>query len=322
MSSYQEMIQKIADAICENALKEKNYILVGDNSSGKSEVLQKVIERKLGSAVYFIDSVNRTFDAGKVELRSRSYLHVNLEPRCVITERMAPDRFNLQDSFSAIGCIEKMYAKYMERLAFMCKNLLGREIRIVRETLEAGLVENKVLIDGVEASLSSGYQAVIRIFCEILYFCDVMEGQKWEKGFVVIDELDEYLSPKYSAKILSYLQHQFPELSFLVTTHSIDLVESSEDANLIVLKDLSFEIYLSREIGTAILVDDIFTNLFFENRKVHQSEDDEIDKRLRRLLNLKIAGVWDKNAEDELWSINTEEILPHQKMICRQIKEW
>ena len=48
MNSYQKMIQKIADAICENVLKEKNYILVGDISSGKSEVLRKVIERKLG----------------------------------------------------------------------------------------------------------------------------------------------------------------------------------------------------------------------------------------------------------------------------------
>ena len=322
MNSYQEMIQKIADAICENVLKEKNYILVGDNSSGKSEVLRKAIERKLGGAVYFIDSVNRTFDAGKVELRSRSYLHVNLDPGCVITERIAPDRFNLQDSFSALGCIEKMYAKYMERLTVMCKDFLGKEICVVRETLDAGLVENKVLIDGVEASLSSGYQAVIRIFCEILYFYDVMEGQKWEKGFVVIDELDEYLSPKYSSKILSYLQHQFPELSFLVTTHSIDLVEASEDVNLIVLKDVNFKIYSSREMGTAILADDIFTNLFFENRKEHQSEDDEIDKRLRQLLNLRIAGVWDENAEDELRAISTEEILPHQKMICRQIKEW
>ena len=171
--------------------------------------------------------------------------------------------------------------------------------------------------------LSSGYQAIIRILLELLYYQDmVIETNSLQYAWIVIDELDEYLSPKYSAKILSYLQHQFPELSFLVTTHSIDLVEASEDVNLIVLKDVNFKIYSSREMGTAILADDIFTNLCFENRKEHQSEDDEIDKRLRQLLNLRIAGVWDENAEDELRAISAKEILPHQKMICRQIKEW
>ncbi len=62
-----------------------------------------------------------------------------------------------------------------------------------------GIPENVVMIDRSRAKLSSGYQAVLRLFCEILHFCEVMEERKWFRGLVVIDEIDEYLSPKYSA---------------------------------------------------------------------------------------------------------------------------
>lgn len=322
MYNYQEMITNIVDILCGDGKKGKSYLLVGDNSSGKSEILKKVVQKKRGESVYFIDSVNRTFDAGKVELESGFYKDVNLNPECVVAERIASNRFNLQDSFQAIGCIEQMYVKYQAGLTAMCKEFLDKEIKIVREKIEAGLVENKVLMDGIETSISSGYQAVIRLFMEILYFCDVMEAQGWESGFVVIDELDEYLSPKYSSRIFNYLQEQFPMMSFLVTTHSIDLVEASKKADLIILKETDYEIYSSEEMEQTVSAEDVFVNLFFEDRILHESGDDEVDEKLRKLLNLKIAGAWDKKAEDEFEKINTDEILPHQKMICRQIEEW
>lgn len=58
MSSYQNMIHRVTDIICENISAKRNYILIGDNSSGKSDILRMVIENKSGQAVYFIDSVN------------------------------------------------------------------------------------------------------------------------------------------------------------------------------------------------------------------------------------------------------------------------
>lgn len=61
MDSYYNMIGKVVSLICDNQEKCYSYILVGDNSSGKSEILQKVIKREKNKAVYFIDSVNRRF---------------------------------------------------------------------------------------------------------------------------------------------------------------------------------------------------------------------------------------------------------------------
>lgn len=69
-------------------------------------------------------------------------------------------------------------------------------------------------VDDAEVQLSSGYQAVIRLFCEICYFNDVMQSKNWTQGVVVIDEIDEYLSPKNSAEILNYIQRKFPQCCF------------------------------------------------------------------------------------------------------------
>lgn len=220
MNNYQIMIDRIADILCENSAAYKNYILIGDNSSGKSEILRKVVERKIDEAVYFIDSVNRTFDTEKVELVSKAYKNVKPDSRSVVSERINP--FNLQDTFKAAGCIEQLFDKYSGKVISMFQGFFGRNLQIVRENLEAGLSENRVILNGSETKLSSGYQAVIRLFCEILFFCDAMQEKKWKKGYVVIDEIDEYLSPKYSARIFNFLQEQFSELNFLVTTHSLD----------------------------------------------------------------------------------------------------
>lgn len=322
MNNYQNKLDDIVNLIDKGTLEKRNYIIVGDNASGKSEILLSFMQRKGSQLVYFIDSVNRTFDPAKVELQSKSYQYMNLTPDCVISDRIACNNFNLCDTFKALSCIEQLYSKYKEKLTNMCKCFLGTNIHIEREQLEAGLIENKVIIDGEEAKLSSGYQAVMRIFCEILYFYDVMEAQNWQHAVVVIDEIDEYLSPRYSARILNFLQKEFAELNFVVTTHSIDLVENTENTDIIVINDTSYMVHGSEELKNDILVDDIFTALFFKEKMVHISDNDIIDESLRRLLSLKIAGEWNEVAENELQNIKQRKVSPHQQMLCKQIEEW
>lgn len=322
MSSYQEMVERIADIISKNSETGKSFILVGDNSSGKSDILRRVVEQKLPNAVYLIDSVNRTFDADRVELISKSYEKVKLDSAEVTAERLLPFHFNLQDTFKAASCTEHLYDKYKSRLTEMCRDFLGKEVRIFREIVDMGIPENVVMIDGNRSKLSSGYQAVLRLFCEILYFCDVMEERKWLQGLVVIDEIDEYLSPKYSAKIYNFLQSRFPKLIFLITTHSLDLVKNSERADLIILHDTEYKIYTGQELESMVSAENIFADLFFKDSVIHPSDNDWLDEKLRALLNSKIAGVWDEKMQRELRDMEYETLLPHQKMIHKQIEEW
>ena len=323
MDSYYNMIGKVTSLICDNQKEGYSYILVGDNSSGKSEILQKVIKKEKSKAVYFIDSVNRTFKISDVELAGKFYENVKFDLNQILEMRLNPLNFNLQDTFDAVYRIECLYAKYETRLVKMFKEFLGRDISIKKKVIEeVGVTENIVIIDGEEVNLSSGYQAILRVFCEIVFFCDVMKVNNWERGLVVIDELDEYLSPRYSAEILNYLQTQFPDMNFLVTTHSLDLVKSTKNMNLIVIGESDYEGYTGQQLEDSMLAEDIFTNLFFEERKIHKSEDDSIDKELRRLLNIKIAQIWNEEYQKEFDALPFDTMTPHQKIIYKQIEGW
>ena len=88
------------------------------------------------------------------------------------------------------------------------------------------------------------------------------------------------------------------------------------------MKESEYEIYTEEQLESMVSADDIFVNLFFEKKIIHQSDNDVCDEQLRRLLNLKIAGMWDEKAEMELHEIEYERILPHQKLIYKQIEEW
>lgn len=322
MKSYQNMIHRIVDIICENSSDGQNYILIGDNSTGKSDILRKVTERKSKGAVYFIDSVNRTFDAGRVELVGESYKNLKLDSQRIVLERISLFNYNQRDTFCVPSYIEQIFAKYSSEVYTLCKIFLGHELEIVQEKLEAGVVENQVILDGNAAKLSSGYQAVMRLFTEILYFCDVMSEKKWDHGFVIIDELDEYLSPRNSSMIFNFLQERFPKLNFLITTHSLDMVASARNSDLILLNESDYEIYAESELGNTVDVDRIFSKLFFKDKSIHQSSDDSIDEKLRTLLNMKIAGLWDEAAQIEFQKMGNGHMQPHQKMIYRQIEEW
>ena len=317
------MVKKVVSLICENRKENNNYILVGDNSSGKSEILQSVIEKEKDKAVYFIDSVNRTFKVNDVELMGKSYENMVFNLSRVLEMRLNPLNFNLQDTFGTVSCIERLYVKYVQELTRMCREFLDRDIRIEKQVIEEiGLTENVVLVDGEKVKLSSGYQAILRLFCEIEFFIDVMKVNTWEQGLAVIDEIDEYLSPKYSAEILNYLQEQFPNLNFLVTTHSLELVKSTKNANLVVIGNANYEIYTGQQLEDGMLAEDVFTNLFFENRKVHKSGDGSLDKELRRLLNIKIAKLWNEENQEEFDKLSFDEMTPHQKIIYKQIEGW
>ena len=162
--------------------------------------------------------------------------------------------------------------------------------------------------------MSSGYQALIRIFMEILYFSDTKS-----KGTIVIDEIDEFLSVKNSGKILGFLKNKFPELNFVVTTHSADLIANAEETNLILLYGENFEILDAGDFSSISQVYDIFS-VFFEQKKKNDKE--KRDEILRRLFNNKMSGIWNSEDEAELEKMKAEKITKAQKLIVKQIEEW
>ena len=74
--------------------------------------------------------------------------------------------------------------------------------------------------------LSDGVRAVISLTADIAFRCARLNGHfgelaaKETKGVILIDEVDLHLHPAWQQRILQSLQVAFPEMQFIVSTHS------------------------------------------------------------------------------------------------------
>lgn len=85
--------------------------------------------------------------------------------------------------------------------------------------------------------LSSGFSAIMYIYSDLLMKVELKEIPADQlKGIVLIDELDAHLHVSLQRRILSFFTHAFPNIQFIVTTHSPFVVQSVNDA---VIYDLS-----------------------------------------------------------------------------------
>jgi predicted ATP-dependent endonuclease of OLD family len=85
--------------------------------------------------------------------------------------------------------------------------------------------------------LSAGYSSILRVFTELLMTVEVSEFSPEKiKGFVVIDEVDAHLHPSLQRKVLPFFSKLFPNIQFIVSTHSPFVISSESDS---VIYDLS-----------------------------------------------------------------------------------
>lgn len=311
------MLMEIKNKILNKELKHRNAIIVGDNSSGKSEVLKQILTGQQ-EGYYFIDSINRNFNYEKVnrlEDLKETY-------KSVVRCRLMENNFNLVDTFDLYGTgldvIEKIYYNYNEKLEAMLKSFLDIDFKIDTINDEV-LGKKKVLnIDNGIDKLSSGYQAIIRLFLELLYFQDTLEGNITHP-VVVIDEINEFLSTKNEERILPFILKSFENMNFVVTTHSADVIASSIDCNIIVLSGNNYECLDGNDFSSVTDVREIFDKIYGLEDK---NRVDDMEMVLRNLLNSKISETWTAVEESQLKDINEAILTNSQRLILNQIKSW
>ena len=87
--------------------------------------------------------------------------------------------------------------------------------------------------------MSDGFKAMINIVSEIAYRCIQLNGflgldaVRKTPGVVMIDEVDLYLHPRWQRHVLIDLQDAFPNVQFIVTTHSPFIVQSLKKGRLV-----------------------------------------------------------------------------------------
>lgn len=307
---YCQMIDRLTKILANRKLEYKDTIIIGDNSSGKSDILKQLIENDAEGVFYFIDAVNRYFNVAQIMPNPIPNIAYSTEiSKCRIKE----ENFNQRDSFYYKGtprAVEELYANYVDEITEMMEEFLT-----IKFDIKQGEVGLEVYIDEEEVTLSSGYQALMRIFLETIYFASTRET-----GTIVIDEIDEFLSVSNSGRILGFLRNKFPKLNFFVTTHSADLIAHSENINLVLLENQNFEIVDAGDFASISQVYDIFEAVL--GKSVNKSHKQQTDETLRMLLNNKIAGVWERNDEALLQEIKSRELTRAQRLIIRQIEAW
>lgn len=128
--------------------------------------------------------------------------------------------------------------------------LLPNEIRVKRVDSDGLWLEDR---NGVELSwgeMSDGYRAALALLADILrhllnhYGLDGLTARDAEgrlfitrKGVVLIDEIDAHLHPEWQREIGFWLKKRFPNIQFIVTSHSPLICQAADPNGLFVLPE-------------------------------------------------------------------------------------
>ncbi|MCI9128398.1 MAG: ATP-binding protein [Eubacterium sp.] len=312
MTCYQNMINDLTDIIQREGLPYKDTIIIGNNSSGKSELVKNLLQKAGFENWYLIDAVNRYFSVSQIYKMSGEASKLQFSKK-IAEHRLEEDNFNLKDTFYYMGVptsIENFYFEFATEIKRLIQQFL--DVRLEIKQTEVGY---EVYLDNVISTLSSGYQALIRIFMEMEYVKRTME-----RGTIIIDEIDEFLFAYNSGRIFEFLRHEYSRFSFVVTTHSADLIANAMQANILLLSDGTYEFLDADDFNSVSQVYNIFDSIF-KDTKISDYKD-RVDTCLRRLLNNKVSGIWVEADENEFMRIKEMNLTKVQKVLIRQIEEW
>ncbi|MNI24310.1 hypothetical protein D3C73_779240 [compost metagenome] len=171
-----------------------------------------------------------------------------------------------------------------------------------------GELEAFVKIDDVDlgkkthSNMSDGLIAMLNLVAELAFRCVILNGFLGKEairattGIVLIDELDMHLHPKWQRHVVSDLKKAFPNIQFVVTTHSPFIVQSLDSDELynldkyadIVPKDLKID-----DIATLVMgVESPFSD---KNQEQYQQARSILEK-----LNF---GISENEISDDIESI-------------------
>ena len=86
--------------------------------------------------------------------------------------------------------------------------------------------------------LSGGFKSILSVIFSIIDWCEgVNEGEmgliEHAQGTVLIDEIDAHLHPEWQGIVVQNLRKLFPEIQFILTTHSPHIIASAEENQII-----------------------------------------------------------------------------------------
>ena len=163
--------------------------------------------------------------------------------------------------------------------------------------------------------LSSGFSAIMYIYSDLLMKVELKDIPADKlKGIVLIDELDAHLHVSLQRRILSFFTHAFPNIQFIVTTHSPFVVQSVNDA---VIYDLSKREQL--EDLSVFSYQSILEGLL--GVELNSISTEELLDDLDDALNIDIFNANKINILVNKLSVHEAELSPEANLILQQAKK-
>lgn len=129
------------------------------------------------------------------------------------------------------------------------------DIRVTRNPLQMRIKKNGFSLN--VSQLSDGekiYIALVGDLCRRLTLANpVLEDPLLGEGIVLIDELDLHLHPQWQTEITTRLCETFPNVQFIVTTHSPLVITNVQSSQLRILSSAGGNIEVLRSAGSYAL---------------------------------------------------------------------
>jgi len=289
---------------------------VGTVKKIAAEHYRKVMQEgndTVGLPVIAYLGTSRVFASGRNTINSR--VRLQRIGRKIFSEgyqdwdEMKASKFHFNDwlnTYDVLVQIDKEYDRTKE--AFL--NAIKKANPYISDIIiNNGEIWVKVKIDGNESSLlplglhSDGVHYFTAMVAELAYRCIVLNGYLNEKaiiestGIVMIDEIDLHLHPNWQRHVVNDLKEAFPQIQFVVTTHSPFIVQSLESDEIWNL-DKEMDVSPKKE-----KIDTIVTKIMGVSSAYSIENEDEYKKSKKFLSDLE-QNKSSKELEEDLEDIS------------------
>lgn len=192
------------------------------------------------------------------------------------------DREKLKD-FNYKSPVLETVRKALDEVVECYKNprIETRPLRFIMDRIDKDGSSHELRIE----QLSEGYKIVIAMVADLAARMAEanpdMDNPLNTTGIVLVDEIDLHLHPRWQRNILVQLSRVFPNLQFIVSTHSpIIVVGAAEIAQVVNLNKINNEEYLYQDDIQVSNVGQVLLSDLFGLNYLHSPEwDDKIEER-------------------------------------------
>ena len=135
----------------------------------------------------------------------------------------------------------------------------------------------------VDNELSDGFSAVIQIVAELLMRMEAVSSSSYSvPGIVLIDEIETHLHIRLQKAVLPFLTDFFPNIQFIVTTHSPFVLTSLNDAVVFDLESKQRWQHMAPMSASTVVESYFDLDLYSDEIKNQVSRFDELVKKVNR----------------------------------------